>query len=224
MFFYIKDYTMHKVLWLGCLAVTLLFACDDNDVTGAGPPVEAVITLPELRGLDVSGKIKVVLTQGDPQSITVRGQQNLIDILSERVVDGVWQVGFTEDVRRMEDFTVFATLTDIDQVSLSGATSLRTDGDIATERLDLMASGVAEIEVSGSVDRQVLNLSGDTRVRNFGLSSRETDLQSSGTSEVEITVTDRLDATVSGRAEVTYRGDPETVNTEVSGEGKIKRE
>ena len=124
----------------------------------------------------------------------------------------------------MDDFTVFATLIDVDHVSLSGATTLRTEGAITTERIDVLASGVASIALTGTVDHQVLNLSGNTRVRNFGLTTRETDLQISGTSELEIKVTERLDAVISGRAELTYRGDPATVNTQVSGEGKVRRE
>ncbi len=201
----------------------LNLACENNGPTvrGSGPVVTRTLDLDDIRGFVVSGSQNVVVTQGSPQEIVVEGQANLIDILSTRVRDGIWEVRFTENTRGTEDFTVFVTVPDIDQINVSGSGNISGDGDLNLDVLSIAVSGSGNVSLAGSVDEQTIVVSGSGEVSNYSLSSRQTTATVSGSGEVRVTATEVLNATVSGSGDIRYRGNPATVNQSVSGSGQV---
>ena len=177
-----------------------IFACEDGSLTvrGSGPVVTRTLNLDDIRGLAVSGSHNVVLTQGAPQEIIVEGQANLIDVLSTRVKDGIWEVRFTENVRNADNFTVFVTVPDVDQINVSGSGNVSSDGDLDLDELSIAVSGSGSVSLAGSVDEQIAIVSGSGEISNYSLTSRQTTATVSGSGEVRVTVTETLNATVSG--------------------------
>ena len=215
-----KTLLIKTTVILFCL--TTPFACSDDDmVSGEGPAVTRTLALSPVQGLVVSGAMSVVVAQGETQEVIAEGPANLIDILSTRVNNGVWDVRFTENVRELRDFTILITVTDLTLLDLSGASTVTTGGDLTLDELAIASSGASNITLRGTVNRQTLDLSGASDVNNFSFESHQTVVEASGAAEVEVNVTERLDVTVSGSSTVTYRGNPATVNTEVSGAGKV---
>ncbi len=210
-----------KILLIALSIVT--FACEDNGPTvqGNGPVVTRTLDLDNVRGLAVSGSMDVVISQGPTQEVTVAGQANLIDILSTRVTNGLWEVRFTENTRSSEDFTVFITIPDVDQINVSGSGSVSSDGDLALDVLSIAVSGSGDVSLAGSLDKQTVQVSGSGDVSNYSLTSRETTATISGSGAVRITATELLNATVSGSGDIRYRGNPPTVNQSVSGSGRV---
>lgn len=212
---------------LFCLLIAifsvLTLGCEDSStaVRGSGPVVTRTLDLYDIRGLAVSGSQNVVVTQGSPQEIVVEGQANLIDILSTRVRDGIWEVRFTENVRNVEDFTVFVTIPDVDQVNVSGSGNVSSDGDLNLDVLSIRVSGSGNVSLAGSVDEQTAVVSGSGEVSNYNMSSRQTTATVSGSGAVRVTATETLNATVSGSGDIRYRGNPATVNQSVSGSGQV---
>lgn len=198
------------------------FACEDNSPTvrGSGPVVTRTLDLADVREIAVSGSLDVVITQGPTQEVTVEGQANLIDILSTRVRNGLWEVRFTEDIRNADDFTVFVTVPDVDRINVSGSGSVSSDGELDLDVLSIAVSGSGDVSLTGSVDEQTVVVSGSGDVSNYSLTSRETTATISGSGAVRITATELLNATVSGSGNIQYRGNP-TVNSAVSGSGRV---
>ncbi len=209
-------------LFITALSV-LTLACEDSGPTvrGSGPVVSRTLNLDDIREFAVSGSQNVVVTQGSPQEIVVEGQANLIDILSTRVKDGIWEVRFTENTRSTEDFTVFVTVPDIDQINVSGSGNVSGDGDLTLDVLSIAVSGSGNVSLAGSVDEQTIVVSGSGEVSNYSLSSRQTTATVSGSGEVRVTATEVLNATVSGSGDIRYRGNPAAVNQSVSGSGRV---
>ncbi|MGB3849230.1 MAG: head GIN domain-containing protein [Tunicatimonas sp.] len=208
-------------LFIVALSV-LILACEDSStaVRGSGPVVTRTLNLDDIRGLAVSGSQNVVVTQGSPQEIVVEGQANLIDILSTRVRDGIWEVRFTENVRNVEDFTVFVTIPDVDLVSVSGSGNVSSDGDLVLDILSVTVSGSGNVSLAGTVNEQTAIVSGSGEVSNYNLSSSQTTATVSGSGAVRVTATEALNATVSGSGTIQYRGNP-TVNSTVTGSGQV---
>ncbi len=205
------------------LLSALIIACEDNGPTvrGSGPVVTRTLDLDDIRGLGVSGSQNVVITQGSPQEVTVEGQANIINILSTRVKDGIWEVRFTENVRNEEDFTVFVTIPDVDQINVSGSGNVSSEGNLNLNVLSIAVSGSGNVSLAGSVDEQTAVVSGSGEVSNYSMTSRQTTVTVSGSGEVRVTATEVLNATVSGSGDIRYRGNPPTVNQSVSGSGSV---
>ncbi len=210
------------LLFIAALSV-LTLACEDNGpvVRGSGPVVIRTLDLDDIRGFAVSGSQNVIITQGSPQEIIVEGQANLIDILSTRVKDGIWEVRFTENVRNREDFTVLVTVPNVDQIKVSGSGNVSSDGDLDLDVLSIAVSGSGNVSLAGSVDEQTIAVSGSGEVSNYRLSSRQTTATVSGSGEVRVTAMEVLNAKISGSGDIQYRGNPATVNQSVSGSGRV---
>jgi hypothetical protein len=209
-------------LFIVALSV-LILACEDSGPTvrGSGPVVTRTLDLDDIRGLAVSGSQNVVVTQGSPQEIVVEGQANLIDILSTRVRDGIWEVRFTENTRSTEDFTVFVTVPDVDQINVSGSGNVSGNGDLVLDELSVTVSGSGNVSLAGTVDEQTAIVSGSGKVSNYSMSSRQTTATVSGSGAVRVTATETLNATVSGSGDISYRGNPAAVTRSISGSGQV---
>ena len=215
----------HLSRFLLIMIAVALFACDEDVVRGSGPVVTRTLDLPALRGVDVAGSQQVVVTQGSAQEVTVEGQANLIDILSTRVNDdGVWDIRFTEEVRRADDFTIYITMATLEQVSVSGSGEVSSDGAFELDRLSVSVAGSGGVSLAGTVDEQTVQVSGSGSVSNYSLTSRQTTATLSGSGDIRVTATEVLNATLSGSGDIRYRGNPATVNQNASGSGSILRD
>ena len=76
------------------------------------------------------------------------------------------------------------------------------------------------MELSGSTDKQDIQVSGSGRYEAAGLRSEKVNAEISGSGEVVVTVSGELIVDISGSGTVTYSGDP-AVDESISGSGKL---
>ena len=79
-----------------------------------------------------------------------------------------------------------------------------------------------EVKLKGRADHLILELSGAAEVDAFDLASKTADIDISGASEVELSVSDELNVDISGAGEVKYKGSP-SINQDISGAGELKQ-
>ena len=68
-----------------------------------------------------------------------------------------------------------------------------------------------------------MHSSGGSDFNASGLQTEEADLHSSGGSDLSIAVRDRIVANASGGSDITYSGEPRSVNVNASGGSDIRR-
>jgi len=103
-------------------------------------------------------------------------------------------------------------------VAASGSTDITAD--FTTDELNITASGSSNIELNGSAGIVDLNLSGSNQISAFELQTEEVDLEASGSTQVEIAVSERLNVIARGSSRVQYVGNP-VVTQETSGSATI---
>lgn len=84
-------------------------------------------------------------------------------------------------------------------------------------------SGSGKIIASGTAKRIRTTISGSGEVRAADLEVEECEVRISGSGDVEVNVKQALDATISGSGSVSYRGNPNQVNSHSSGSGKVRK-
>lgn len=94
--------------------------------------------------------------------------------------------------------------------------------DISAKTTRISASGGCDIELTGKTDDLTLNASGGCDVSASRLTARNCNADFSGAADGNIHVTDRLDITVSGSADVTCFGNPRDVNKRIHKSGSLK--
>jgi hypothetical protein len=167
-----------------------------NPLLNLGATPQAVITMPALRGLDLSGASKASATgfnSGDDFSAEISGSSSLdIDM----------QTG---------NF----------KASLSGASDLNGRLEASGTSFDL--SGSSHVTLGGSGGNITIDASGASRVNMNDFTVRDASIELSGSSDADIVINGRLDVALSGASTLRYGGNPTLGNLDITGGSSLKR-
>lgn len=156
-----------------------------------GVAATATVTMPSLRGVEVSGASTVDVSgfaSGDPLEVELSGSSSLG--LADVRVGGV-------------------------TFELSGAS--RAVGELEAQDLVGDVSGGSALEVRGSAGTARLDASGGSRLTLSSLEAGDAGLELSGGSQAVVLVTGMLNADVSGGSRLEYEGSPQLGSIETSG-------
>lgn len=156
--------------------------------------VKAVIAMPDLKGLVVSGA----------SDATAAGFTSAGDF--ELEVSGASRV----------DIDVEAEKTTAD---ISGASSLT--GTLTVQDIRLTVSGASRCELTGGAVDMDLDVSGASRVSLLQFEAEDADVDFSGASRGTVNVTGTLDVALSGASSLQYTGDPHLGSVEISGASRM---
>ena len=187
---------------------------------------------------------RVILTQGEFDSITISGSDNLVGLVEANVRDGILYIesredfyvtSFTED--NMLTFTVTAraidSLTisgigDLDMESLttpsldvtvSGGGYIRID-QLVTDDLIIVLSGTGTVELAGEAVQANIEMPGLGDVNMPDLRIHTANVKLAGMGGATLWVTDQLTGEISGAGSVSYYGSPQT-DVRTSGLGEF---
>lgn len=231
-------------LFLILLLVSPFFtSCDGGGMClkGEGDTETRSLDVARLEGVDVSDNMRVFIRKGSPQRVEVEGQPNVLNELGTKVRDGIWDIEFNRCMRDHKPVKVYITTPEISQASVGGSgyveledvfesdefdASVSGSGDmklrLATNRLNSRISGSGTITAAGVANRHDISISGSGNNNSFDLTTKEADVDISGSGKAEVNVEDRLDVDISGSGRVYHQGSP-SINADVSGSGKVIR-
>jgi hypothetical protein len=171
--------------------------------------------------ISLSGAADVVVTVGEAQAVTVRGDDNLLGDVKTEVDDGRLKISEDGQLDPKVGITVEITVPDLEEVDVSGAGDVTVEG-LRGEVFRVDVSGAGNVEASGRVDRVEAEISGAGDVRLTELVARDATADISGAGSIRLHATESLTASVSGAGSVVYTGDPAKVETDVSGAGQVE--
>jgi hypothetical protein len=184
---------------------------------------EQARSAPAFTSIQLKGPISIDVQAGRAQAITVRGTPKFVAMVVTEVVDGELRVYLREkDVKRMNgDPRVIVTVPTLRAFSMEGAgeTILR---DIKGDRFDVNYRGAGSMAISGAVKQLNMQAQGVGEVDARKLIAQDADVNFQGIGSVQIYVSGKLEARVSGMGELSYYGHPRTVNKSVSGIGSVQ--
>jgi hypothetical protein len=205
------------VLVLG-LAVSAAGCGSDSCVGGSGPIVSQTLDLSSFTGFDFQVGGDVTVVPGSTQQVVVRSQQNVIDILNRDVINGIWEIGYTQCAEGIGGFSVDITVPELDSVALSGAGTVNAQTE--TGAIDTILSGAGTVTLSGQVTSQHVTLEGSGTVEAFDLTTDETSVVLTGQGTVNVSASEQLNVDLPGAGAVFYKGDP-ALNVRITGVGSV---
>jgi hypothetical protein len=207
-------------------AVTLFVVRDGDDggsgsgVQGSGVTASETRSVPAFDAVDLAGSNVVAVRVGDPRSVVVRGDDNLLALVTTEVRDGVLVLGTSGSFSTEQPMSVEVSVPSLDAVALSGSGVVTVEG-VAAEELVARLPGSGVLTVRGTAQRLDAAHAGSGRLLLGELVAQDAKALVSGSGELEVHATRVLDATVSGSGTIAYRGDPATVTQQVTGSGAI---
>ena len=236
------------------LILALTVACSrlTNFVPGGEgiTPSDTIITeqrdVSGFTGIDMSTFGKVVITQGEDESLTITGSDNVVPLVQTTVSDGVLSIELEENInvlgvsnaQRVLTFTIMVTdlssltvsgLAEVEMESLSTSTlALDMSGaghvqlnDLAAQNVDITVNGLGGIDVAGEAAHATVSIPGAGEVNAGDLECETADVTISGLGTATVWVTDELTGTISGAGNVRYYGNPVT-DTQSTGVGQFE--
>lgn len=184
---------------------------NDND------RINVYITVPTIEGLSVSGSGDIVgqnTINAEDLDLNVSGSGSLfLDMEAkgdvEADVSGSGNIELKGKCRRFDS-----------DVSGSGKVDLNV---AIAERADFGVSGSGKIMAEGSAPSVQATISGSGKVLAANLVAERCEVRISGSGDVEINVKSELDANISGSGSVSYKGNPNKVNSHASGSGRVSK-
>lgn len=228
------------------LATTWLFACVGlgETQTGSGNAKSEDRELPEFSRISVAGSMDVFLTPGTGQSVRVEADDNLLPYIRTEVDDEALHIGTRPNfnIRPRRPIRVYITLPHLTGIAVSGSGDVESEGEFETDKMDLRVSGSGHItlpvatkfmdtHISGSgkiilrgtAQEMACNISGSGSLDARQLTARDVSAKISGSGSSLVNARGFLRASVSGSGHVWYYGDPEDVETSISGSGSVKK-
>lgn len=214
--------------YTGCLSGSGHIATDNRSLSG-------------FDGIDLQSSGNLYLNQGAEQPIRIETDDNILPALKTTVQGRVLVIG-TDGCIAPTRLNIYVSAPLISSLAVSGSGNIIGRSQIRSDSLSLRASGSgsmdlsmscrnADTSVSGSgamrLTGQALNhsavISGSGSVRGYDLSTRRSSITISGSGMDEASVSDELDARVSGSGNVYYKGNPGAVQQSVSGSGGVHK-
>jgi hypothetical protein len=193
-----------------------------DGVEGSGRRKTERRDVAEFDRITVEGAYRVEVACGRERGLEIEADDNLLPLLLTDVEGGRLRLHNERGITTKQMPLVRVTVPDLKEVSVPGASDFSLTG-VRNERLEVKVEGAAKLRASGETGALDLTLSGAGLVDARDLHAREVSVVNSGAGMTSVYATERLDATVNGVGTVDYYGDPQTVNPQVNGLGKITK-
>ncbi len=215
----------HRTMFLWPVLIAALVsgcATSTKSVTGSGTMIDETRELADFSRIELRTMGQVTVTIGEPVGVQLSVEDNLMPLV-ETNVRGGWLVieappNTTLSPTRTIEINV--TVPQLAEIKLSGAGLIQADG-VTADSLTTSIPGSGNVILSGTVDRQTVDVSGAGNYDASALASRDAAVTLSGTGNVVVDVSGTLNATLTGTGNILYSGDP-SVTQSGSGTGTIR--
>lgn len=183
----------------------MLASCDNNCLEGQGPIETQQINVEEFMAIRVSGNINVQVSQGETQSVTLRGNANIFPYVNRRVFNDEWNIAL-DDVDCSRDFVLDVVIVApyVDSYIVDGS------GDIDVEAFDSLNNLNFGIRGSGNIFS-----TGSFMVTN------NTSIEVDGSGNVKLNVESKtVNAAIKGSGNIEIEGTTSLQDIEIKGSGE----
>ena len=193
-------------------------------VVGSGHLVTHQENFTGFTSVTVESGFRFAIIQSSSYSVNVTTDDNLLGYLQVTKTGNYLSVGLKPGHAYLSaTLKVTIYMPDIAQLDLSGGSSGTMNGFVMSHDLTITASGGSWATLGGGARNLALEASGGSHLdlTNFNLTNANVDL--SGGSQATISLSGRLDASLSGGSQLYYLGNATLGNVNVSGGSLISK-
>lgn len=180
------------------------------------------------------------ITQGDDLKVRVEAKGNIIDHIELDVRNGVWEIETDRCARDLGDMRFYITMPVITELKIAGSGEIYSENflevddillgisgsgeldlGLKADDVDANISGSGSIKLEGTGDNLDLRISGSGDLRAFNLEMNTAMINISGSGDAEVRVLTELDVRISGSGDVFYKGNPASIDANISGSGRV---
>lgn len=191
---------------------------------------------------------EVEYRQGAEYALAAEGKDEFVNDLIAEVKGGVLHLSMEKDLkkyalkRKKDQLVLRITSPDLEKIAVRGMENIRLDGMVETEdlvieskgvgkvsaeniladRLTVISSGVGKTELRGTVSAVDIDSEGVGKIDTEELTAEDVSVNSSGIGSITVYASRSVKVRSQGVGGVVYYGEPENVDIEKNGIGKIR--
>jgi hypothetical protein len=188
-----------------------------------------------LESIDATGASKVTVTKVDSRGLKIdvsgtsqcmvsgKAAKLKVDCESASALHGEQLAAETATVTTSGTSEAIFGAADLASASASGASHV-TVSEISSPQLKIDVSGTSECTIAGTVDRLTVVANSASAVHGRGLKAQSVEVETNGTSQVEVEAVQSISGNASGAASVICRGNPRTQRLQTTGTASLRKE
>lgn len=188
---------------------------------GSGNIASEIRDVSDFTSLDVSGAFEVEVTAQQDLSVQVEADDNLLPLIRTEVKNGRLVIETDRKFSTHNPLKIKITTPNLEAIETSGASNVVVTG-IDNDAIDVRSSGASSVELSGTSEKLVANISGASKVEASELKAENVTVDASGASKASVFPIGQLKADANGASKITYSGTPKSVEKRTSGAGSIR--
>lgn len=202
-------------------AMFLLAACDLVGIRGNGNIIADSRPVTDFEEIDAAGGLHIQWHNGPP-SLTITTDENLLPYIESRVDGRVLRLykRNRDNLIPTHHINVAITSPHLNGASLSGAVDLDATG-LTGAKFFVRASGASDITLAGEADDLLVDLTGASDLRAQGLKTKNALMSITGAAGAKVSVSEALRVSITGAGDITYYGNPKTIEKHITGAGSI---
>jgi hypothetical protein len=209
-----------------CLCILSLTSCEQDRFVANGPIVTEALILNSFDGIDLDCSADIFVSQGPVQSVSVRGNSNIIANLKREVVNGVWKVDLLPGNYNFRELTITITVPDLNLLKIDGS------GDIQCETFEVNKMDI-QIDGSGNVDfvnglsasnHVLMDIDGSGDISMRDLNTPSTTCKIDGSGDVKLQgKSSEASYTIDGSGDISaFELDSENVSVDIDASGDVR--
>jgi len=192
--------------------------------------------------LKIPGEVNYQQFSDSAPYLQIHTDENIFNALNVRVEGNQLVIEAKKDsLLKPSQLTIYTCSHNLNQAELAGSGEIRLKGEVNAKnfKLNIFGSGnfladsliceKIEANIFGSGNTQLtgasanasFKITGSGSIQAFNFLVQNLDCGIMGSGNVEALITKKLDANVTGSGNLSYRGDPESINKNVTGSGKV---
>lgn len=203
-----------------------VFSCRKDSIGGEGSIVTENRTVEAFQKVEFSGEGSVTVLNGPAQTVKIEGYENLVPIFESRVSGNTLVLKYKSNYNNIRNSNIRVTITtpDIKSIFLNGSGNIRTGQHFNGSELSMEINGSGTIFSEASEFAKLhLKINGSGKADVDEIISDHADVTINGSGDIRVLALESLKARISGSGTIRYSGNPETVDTQISGSGKVIR-
>ena len=210
-----------------CALCIFIIGCGMMNTTP--PVVGSGIAKSEDRSISGVTKIRLsnigtlTLKQSDKESLTVKGDDNILPLIESTVSGDTLTLRLANNVSVQPKVGIeyIVEVKSLASLQIAGAATANLDA-LDGKTLELTLAGACKANLKGKVDSFQLSATGASSVNAADLACKKATVSVTGATSATVNAAESLDVNATGACTVTYLGDP-TVKKSVVGASSVKK-
>jgi hypothetical protein len=156
----------HFKLIYGLAAVFLLSNCSTKDtcINASNKQTSQIRKLNGFTSVETGDAIKVVLKQSNTYAVTLNAADNIIPYIQTEITNNKLKISLNKNICRQGDIVVTVSSKNYEEIAVSGAVDVATEGKLNLNNLNLNLSGDNKVNLNADVNHLETKSEGDSKI------------------------------------------------------------